>query len=83
MNIKNDLFFGGVMVNDVKKLRKKLNLTTEEFSQKIGISKRYLQFIESNKRTPSLLIAKKIADELYSTIDDVFFSKEENNEEKN
>lgn len=83
MVIKNDLFFGGVMVNDVKKLRKKLNLTTEEFSQKIGISKRYLQFIESNKRTPSLLIAKKIADELYSTIDDVFFSKEENNEEKN
>ena len=71
------------MVNDVKKLRKKLNLTTEEFSQKIGISKRYLQFIESNKRTPSLLIAKKIADELYSTIDDIFFPKEENNEEKN
>lgn len=83
MDVKNDLFFGGVMVNDVKKLRKKLNLTTEELSQKIGISKRYLQFIESNRRTPSLLIAKKIADELYSTIDDVFFPKEENNEEKN
>ena len=68
-------------MNKVKKLRKKLNFTTDELSQRIGISKRHLHFIESDKRTPSLLIAKKIADELCSTIDDVFFPKEENNEE--
>lgn len=62
-------------MNNVKKLREELNITVDDFYQKVGISKRYLQFIESGSRCPSLNTARKIADSLYSTIDDVFFNE--------
>lgn len=38
----------------IKKQRKKLKLTLEQFSEKVGISRNYLAEIESGRKLPSL-----------------------------
>lgn len=61
-------------MNKVKYYRiiKKIELV--DLAGKVGISKRYLQFIESGVKTPSLQVAKKIAICLNSTVDQIFFN---------
>lgn len=60
-------------MNRVRAYREKSNMSLTELSNNVEISERHLRFIESGNRTPSLNIAKRIADCLSSTIDDIFF----------
>lgn len=53
--------------------RKRAKLTQEQLAYKVEISRAYLSNIEKGKHTPSLDVAKKIADTLNTTIDDIFF----------
>ncbi|MFX3673320.1 MAG: helix-turn-helix transcriptional regulator [Paenisporosarcina sp.] len=47
--------------------------TLTEVSKDLGITRQMLSAIESGIRTPSLDLAKKIADYFESTIDEIFF----------
>ncbi len=60
--------------NNMKKYRTKKGLSMTDLSFKSGISERYLYFIESGQKNPSLKTAKKIADALHESIDDIFFA---------
>lgn len=62
-------------MNNLKLYRKKLNLGLKELSDYVGVSERHLSFIENGRRMPSLPVAKKIADFLQCTIEDIFFNE--------
>ncbi|ELK47217.1 helix-turn-helix transcriptional regulator [Halobacillus sp. BAB-2008] len=46
----------------------------EELAGLLGISASYYYKIEQGKRTPSINLAKNIADELDHTVDELFFN---------
>ena len=46
----------------------------EKFALSIGISASHYYKIEQGKRTPNIFLAKKIADALNKTIDEIFFN---------
>ena len=46
----------------IKELRKSKNLTQEEFSEQIGISRSYLSDIENNRKSPSVETLDKLAE---------------------
>ncbi len=47
----------------------------ERLAEKIGISASYYYKIEQGKRTPGINLAKKIADILEHTVDELFFNQ--------
>lgn len=49
---------------NIKRARKALKMTQEEFSKKIGISRSYLGDLEKGRRNPSTETVKKIADKI-------------------
>ena len=57
MNTEKDRRLG----KEIKKLRKKLNMTQEKLAEKINLSAKFIQFIESGDRTPSIKTLNKIA----------------------
>jgi len=56
----------------IKKQRKKLGLTQDQLAEKSGLSTKYIQFVESAKRTPSLKTLYKIAKALGTKVGDLF-----------
>lgn len=63
-------------MNNVRVCREKERISLTELSAYTGVSERHLRFIENGDRTPSLPVAKKIADCLHGTVDDIFLSEE-------
>jgi len=62
----------------VKLRRVELDKKTIEVSKNVGISREYLRLIEAGKaKNPSVEVMKKIAKELKSTVQELFFSDEE------
>lgn len=67
-----------------EQMRKKLKLTriekgykdVEVFADKLDISASYYYKIEQGIRRPNVDLAKKMADVLSSTVDDLFFNQE-------
>ena len=64
---------GGVGMNKLKAFRKERKLTQTELAARSGISQRYIAFIESGDRTPSLNSALRIADVLGRSVEEIFF----------
>ena len=60
-------------MNRVREFREKMDLTQTELAAKAGVSQRYIAFVESGKRTPSLKCARLIASIVGASIEDVFF----------
>lgn len=59
--------------NNVKQLRLKNNLMTqEELALKVGCTRQTIIAIESNKYSPSLVLAFKISEALNTSINEVF-----------
>lgn len=56
----------------IKELRKKMGLSQDELSEKIGIDGKYLSRIEVGKRSPSLETLEGIADALQVSMKDLF-----------
>lgn len=54
--------------------RKKKNLTQKELANKLNVTHEYISILERGLQTPSLLLAKSIADELHQTVDEIFFT---------
>lgn len=61
-------------MNKLREYRKRVHMDATSLADQVGISVRHLQFIESGKRTPSLPVAKKIADCLDDTIENIFYN---------
>lgn len=64
------------MRENLIKLRGKRTVT--EVARDLGITRQMLSAIESNIRTPSLEVAKKIAIYYSSSIDEIFFESKSN-----
>ena len=61
------------MRNNLKKLRKERNLKQIDLAKKIGVTRQSMSYYELGISRPSLDNAKKIADILDCTIEDIFF----------
>lgn len=59
-------------MNKVAVVRAEKNISQLALAQKCGVSQQTISFIESERRQPSLTVARKIAVALGSTIDDLF-----------
>ena len=60
------------MENRIRDLRIKNNLTQEQLSKKVGVSRQSIVAIERGKYNPSLELAFKIANEFDLPIEEVF-----------
>jgi putative transcriptional regulator len=60
------------MKNSIKMERVRLNLTQEDLAQKVGVSRQSINAIESNKYTPSTVLALKIGQVLGKKMEDLF-----------
>lgn len=63
-------------MKDLKTLRKNAGLTREELAVKLGLSGRYIAFIEDGERTPSLNTANLIANYFGTSVDEIFLNTE-------
>jgi DNA-binding XRE family transcriptional regulator len=55
--------------------RKKLGLTHSEVAEMSSISRAYYTNIEAGRKSPSMAVAKNIADTLKTKIDRIFFER--------
>lgn len=63
-----------VLLNDIKKHRKRKGVTQEEMSKSIGISRSSLSRIETSSYSPSAKTMHKISDYLNVPIGEIFFN---------
>ena len=68
------------MKNRLKELRQQHNITQEDLSKRVGVSRQSIVAIETGKYDPSLKLAFKIAREFNCTIEDIFLFEEEEDE---
>ncbi len=60
------------MKNSIKSERARLGITQEELAQQVGVSRQSVNAIESNKYTPSTVLALKIGRVLGKTVEELF-----------
>lgn len=59
-------------MNKLKEYRIKNNYSQEKLAYETGVTVRYIAFLESGDRTPSLKLAANIAKKLNATVDEIF-----------
>lgn len=59
-------------MNKLKEYRIKNNYSQEKLAYETGVTVRYIAFLESGDRTPSLELAANIAKKLNATVDEIF-----------
>ena len=59
-------------MNKLKKIREEANMSQTELGARVGISQRYVAFIESGDKTPSLKNAMRIAEAVGKRVEDIF-----------
>lgn len=59
-------------MNLVKELRLNKKLSQNDLAVKVGVTPKYIGFIENGERSPSLNVAKKISEVLGKSIDEIF-----------
>lgn len=70
----NRIIGKGVEEMDTEKLKKRMaemNIKSRELSKIVGVTEQYISLILNGFRTPNVLVAKKIADTLECTIEDL------------
>ncbi|MFD1927189.1 helix-turn-helix transcriptional regulator [Sporosarcina siberiensis] len=65
-----------MLVNKVRELRARFNLTQGELANRVGVTRQTIVALEKGSYTPSLLLAMNIAEEFEMPIEEIF-SKEE------
>ena len=60
------------MKNNIRMYRGKFNLTQEDLSNKLGVSRQTINSIETNKYFPSLELGLKLSRIFECTVDDLF-----------
>ncbi len=58
--------------NSIRDKRKEQSLSQEELAKKCGVSRQTVNAIENNKYDPTLALAFKLAQELKTTVDELF-----------
>ena len=58
--------------NSIREKRKEQGLSQEELAKKCGVSRQTVNAIENNKYDPTLALAFKLAQELKTTVDELF-----------
>lgn len=64
------------MKNRLKELRQAHNITQEDLSKRVGVSRQSIVAIETGKYDPSLKLAFKIAKEFNCPIEEIFLFEE-------
>lgn len=64
------------VLNNVREIRRKLDLTQEELAKSVGVSRLTILSIEKMKYEPSISIALALAKELKTDIDKLFWMEE-------
>lgn len=65
------------MKNCLRELRNERNMTQEELSIKVGVSRQSIVAIETGRYDPSLQLAFKLAQQFDCLIEDIFLFEEE------
>jgi len=52
------------LAKTIKRHRRLADLTQQELGDKVGVTQKYIQYLESANRTPSLKVLRKIAKSL-------------------
>lgn len=60
------------MQTRIKELRMKYKFTQADLAQQVSVSRETIVLLEQGRHNPSLKLAVKIANALYSSIEDVF-----------
>ena len=60
------------MINHLKLERARHNLTQEQLAERVGVSRQSINSIEKNRYVPSTILALKIAQELNTSIENIF-----------
>ena len=60
------------MKNTIKVERAKLNITQDDLAKAIGVSRQTVNSIESDRYTPSTVLALKLARYFKTTVDEIF-----------
>lgn len=58
--------------NKIRQMRRKKGLLQEQLAKKCGVSRQTINAIENNKYDPTLALAFKLAQELGTTVDELF-----------
>ena len=65
------------MKTRIKELRARAGFTQEELAREVGVRRETIVFLEQGKYNPSLILARKVARALDSTIEEVFLFEDE------
>lgn len=60
------------MENKIREMRRGKGLLQEQLAKKCGVSRQTINAIENNKYDPTLALAFKLAQELGTTVDELF-----------
>lgn len=58
--------------NKIREMRREKGLLQEQLAKKCGVSRQTINAIENNKYDPTLVLAFKLAQELGTTVDELF-----------
>ena len=58
--------------NKIREMRREKGLLQEQLAKKCGVSRQTINAIENNKYDPTLALAYKLAQELGTTVDELF-----------
>ena len=58
--------------NKIRQMRREKGLLQEQLAKKCGVSRQTINAIENNKYDPTLALAFKLAQELGTTVDELF-----------
>lgn len=64
------------MVESLKQVRVRKGMTQKELADFVDLSQETISQYEMGNRTPSIVIARKIADVLEVSLDDIFFGSD-------
>ena len=65
-------------MNRVREYRQRENLTQKQLAEIMEVTPDYISMIERGVRTPGFMFSKKMADYFDTTVDGIFFAKQEN-----
>ena len=60
------------MENKIREMRREKGLLQEQLAKKCGVSRQTINAIENDKYDPTLALAFKLAQELGTTVDELF-----------
>lgn len=64
------------MENKISEIRQSMGLTQEQLAERLGISRQTLNYIENGRRLPIVDLALRMAKELNTTVEQLFYGNQ-------